>query len=917
MRKSFLFNKYILFVLFVCVLGSSVLWPGLTKTVFAECKRSEKAKITVHFTSDGTAIEKIDGHVAYYDDAFAGKVGTYCSDRAYNFVFTTRSPQNFDTKYCGGVTRWDFLDPGNMKYANSSPQSFVTTEITESGYFGTKNYGLIEADIIFDSVSGLAGMDPNTTYYGLLVASNGGGMYYTDTYVTVTLSQVDSFRYAANFNYNGHGGNDFTLPVKKNNSVNSAATHDNEDYEKWNDVQKYAVDNWATVVGAPSAAGYRFGGWYTNPELTQAADFSKIITDNTTFYAKWNVPVTGVTLSKSSTEMKIDGTETLSANVSPDNASDKSVTWSSDNEAVATVDSTGLITAKAYGTAKITAKTTDGEYTAACDVTVNKKQRSNVEVLMPGYAYGTTSIPSPSLAPAQADEPPTTYYYNIVNSKSDCKEWKDMTSTSLNAGTYYMYAKVVETDVYQEYKTELTSFVIQPAECDVIPPTGEYEYGEKLSDKALVGGSASFSGTDIEGSFEWAASDRDIVPNVSDSNSKEFNVVFTPDDSNYSPKNCKALIEVTPMDAKDVTAVVTIDENALTASEKLTDKKGNVLIAGQDYIKGNVTSTTIQDTTVYEISFDLKENYKGSITKAIKVTKPKKQPGDNEDDNIITVVESEKSAEYKPAAKAVPDRNVKSVIAQNVDEKETEIASQLEDSSSSLTVDDIKNQLESNNPTITVESDLIIEIKEQEEEKVESTDKQLIEQAVSERGAEDNIGYLDINMYVKYSIIENNEKIIEMACEKVTDTENLGAGKGFESTITIQVPEEMRNKSSDIKRTFYLVRVHDNKLTELKKTTDTTITFDTGLFSTYALFYKDTKIPKGDPSPSDDTGSGSGSSNTNTATPAQIAPLPIIVANGFVSPKTGDSYEIFIWAGILIVGAGLVICAKRKKKENN
>lgn len=354
------FNKFILFVLFVSILCSSAMWPGFAKKVYAECKRSDKANITVHFSNDGTSITKIDGHVAYYDDAFAGKVGTYCSDRAYNFVFTTRSPQNFDTVYRGGETRWDFLDPGNMKYAYSNPSGFVTTKITASDYIGTKNFGLIEADITFDSVSNLKGMDPNTTYYGLLVASTGNGMYYTDTYVTVTLSQVDSFRYAANFNYNGHGGNDFTLPVKKNNSVTSSADHNNEDYAKWSELQKYAVDNWATVVGAPTAAGYRFGGWYTNPELTQAADFSKIITDNTTFYAKWDVPVTGVTLSKSSTEMKIDGTETLSANVSPDNASDKSVTWSSDNEAVATVDSTGLITAKAYGTAKITAKTTDG-----------------------------------------------------------------------------------------------------------------------------------------------------------------------------------------------------------------------------------------------------------------------------------------------------------------------------------------------------------------------------------------------------------------------------------------------------------------------------------------------------------------------------------------------------------------------------
>ncbi len=81
------------------------------------------------------------------------------------------------------------------------------------------------------------------------------------------------------------------------------------------------------------------------------------------------VSVTGVSLNKTSTTLTVGGTETLTANIEPENATDKTVTWKSSAESVATVDN-GVVTAVAAGTATITVTTNDGNKTATCTVTV-------------------------------------------------------------------------------------------------------------------------------------------------------------------------------------------------------------------------------------------------------------------------------------------------------------------------------------------------------------------------------------------------------------------------------------------------------------------------------------------------------------------------------------------------------------------
>ena len=90
--------------------------------------------------------------------------------------------------------------------------------------------------------------------------------------------------------------------------------------------------------------------------------------------------VTSVELSESSLTLMAGKTARLSETVFPENAKDKSVTWTSSNPAVATV-SDGLVSAKTEGETIITVTTNDGNKTATCRVTVINYSSSNTKLL--------------------------------------------------------------------------------------------------------------------------------------------------------------------------------------------------------------------------------------------------------------------------------------------------------------------------------------------------------------------------------------------------------------------------------------------------------------------------------------------------------------------------------------------------------
>lgn len=126
---------------------------------------------------------------------------------------------------------------------------------------------------------------------------------------------------------------------------------------------------------------------------------STVVSQNVIDAINGIVNTTSVSLDKSSVSLTVGETDTLTETVSPSDATDKSVTWSSSNNSIAKVDSSGKITAIAAGNAVITVTTNSGNKTASCTVNVSLP----VVPANGDLAYGrpiTSSVPFSDLSAA-------------------------------------------------------------------------------------------------------------------------------------------------------------------------------------------------------------------------------------------------------------------------------------------------------------------------------------------------------------------------------------------------------------------------------------------------------------------------------------------------------------------------------------
>ena len=159
--------------------------------------------------------------------------------------------------------------------------------------------------------------------------------------------------------------------------------------------------------------------------------------------AKKIVLVESVTLGKTELVLVVNEADvTLTATVKPDDATDKTVTWTSSNPAVATVDETGKVHAVAAGTATITA--TAGDKTATCKITVTTTPVAIV-ITAPTATSDIHTVETPLINEGMAQNGTMMYLVTEENTKPDnIEEFVDEVPTAGEyGGPYYVwyYAK--------------------------------------------------------------------------------------------------------------------------------------------------------------------------------------------------------------------------------------------------------------------------------------------------------------------------------------------------------------------------------------------------------------------------------------------------------------------------------------------
>ena len=136
--------------------------------------------------------------------------------------------------------------------------------------------------------------------------------------------------------------------------------------KSWTEISGATGSTYTTAATTTSMSGYQYRCEVSNSAGSVTSNAVTLTVNAAT------VSVTGVTLEPKELSLYTGQSETLAATVQPEDATNQSVTWKSSDDTIATVDSTGKVTAVGAGTATITVTTADGNHTAACTVTVTR-----------------------------------------------------------------------------------------------------------------------------------------------------------------------------------------------------------------------------------------------------------------------------------------------------------------------------------------------------------------------------------------------------------------------------------------------------------------------------------------------------------------------------------------------------------------
>lgn len=276
------------------------------------------------------------------------------------YAISTDTADNYDNNYHydGGI----FSDSYGYSYSYDAANVFTA----KANQNGTEEIKAVSVDLYSPDVSYTVSIytnltDPNNPESGTLAGTK-SGTTKTAGYYTVKLDQPIAVTEGTKFSVVFH------LTPNSGNGAYISTEHSYVDSE-----------NYASFL-ASGSAGQGFvrdsstnvwQDFYTT-EHTETDPCTnlriKAYTDNV---ASASVPLTGIALSKTSDTLNINDTLQLSVSYTPaDSTTDRAITWNSSNANVASVDNNGKITARAAGSATITATSSNGK-TASCSITVN------------------------------------------------------------------------------------------------------------------------------------------------------------------------------------------------------------------------------------------------------------------------------------------------------------------------------------------------------------------------------------------------------------------------------------------------------------------------------------------------------------------------------------------------------------------
>ena len=351
--------------------------------------------------------------------ATSNSYGNYAeSSTSYQWAVTCGSKQSSGLWLGSNSKQSSKMTLGNGSYSDASGIASAISVQTSSTYYAAiiqRASTIANVDTVTLTYSGVGGSTPTEAWVLYSTSGTTWNIFQRVTSLSTTgtdftHSQIASARYA--FVIHASGYSQFKDPKlvfkgtdseKTLSSIALSGTYPTTftqggtfSHDGMTVTATYSDSTTADVTSSATFSGYNLSN--TGNQTVTVSYTEGVVTKTATYTITVSAPVavTSVSLNKASTTIAAGATETLVATVEPSNASNKTISWTSSDNDVATVDSNGVVTGVGAGTATITATSAaDNTKYDTCDVTVTAPTSATItysDVLGKGAQGGGTSF---------------------------------------------------------------------------------------------------------------------------------------------------------------------------------------------------------------------------------------------------------------------------------------------------------------------------------------------------------------------------------------------------------------------------------------------------------------------------------------------------------------------------------------------